>query len=60
MLDKDKLINHLQKSRNKILEAKPEHFTVLQDAIIDTSVKVIDEIIVQIESGRFDKEENDR
>ena len=60
MLDKDKLINHLQKSRNKILETKLEHFTVLQDAIIDTSVKVIDEIIVQIESGRFDKKENYR
>ena len=58
MLDKNKLVQHLQKSRTKIAETKPEYFSELQDAIIDTAVKVIDEIIMQIELGRFDKEEN--
>lgn len=59
MLDKDKLVGHLQKSRNKILRTKLQHFSELQNTIVVTSIKIIDEIIAQIQSGRFDKEVNE-
>lgn len=57
MLDKEKLVQHLQKSKVKIVETKPDNFTLLQDTVVSTAVKVIEEILIQIESGRFDKEE---